>query len=217
MHSTPIAMYSSALPAARPLLCLLHITSRRTQYAAKHWHSGTACRAVLHHFRYMMFACEGLPLLDAAGAAYTFTELKDVCLTMKQSLREEYFLDRKYARLISSTVEDLIRDTTHITVISYVNMWLLTGAKLSAQLSSLSPPCAAPPRRCSSSSSADGGWCTRKIISYQLCNARLFVLLRTTPHPSTSNSTAGDHPQGYVAITFLSQLISFPSRDDSKP
>ena len=202
-------MYSSALPAARPLLCLLHITSRRTQYAAKHWHSGTACRAVLHHFPYMMFACEGLPLLDAAGAACTFTELKDVCLTTKQSLREEYFLDRKYARLTSSTVEDLIRDT-QITAISYVNMWLLTGAKLSAQLSSLSPPCAAPPRRCSSSSSADGGWCTRKIISYQLCNAHLFVLLRTPPHPSTSSSTAGDHPQGYVAITSSSLLIPLP-------
>ena len=28
-----------------PLLCLALVASRRTPYAAKHWHSGTACRA----------------------------------------------------------------------------------------------------------------------------------------------------------------------------
>jgi len=102
MHSTPTAMYSSALPAARPLLCLLHITSRRTQYAAKHWHSGTACQAVLHHFPYMMFACEGLPLLDAAGAACTFTELKR-CLLDDEAVSQRRILSRQ--KICSSHIE----------------------------------------------------------------------------------------------------------------
>ena len=44
--SKPIPIYrSTALSASCPLLCLLHVASFRTQYAAKHWHSGTACTA----------------------------------------------------------------------------------------------------------------------------------------------------------------------------
>lgn len=57
----------TALPASCPLLCLAHVASRRTPYAAKHWHSGTACRLL-----WVMWAVQCLlAVLLLSGVSYT--------------------------------------------------------------------------------------------------------------------------------------------------
>ena len=57
----------TALSASCPLLCLAHVASRRTPYAAKHWHSGTACRLL-----WVMWAVQCLlAVLLLSGVSYT--------------------------------------------------------------------------------------------------------------------------------------------------
>ena len=89
---TPPRQYSissTALPASCPLLCLAHIASRRTQYASKHWHSGTACRALWAVLQPFLHACFTL-YLRAMLACFLFRAVLVLLIGRGWASREKF-------------------------------------------------------------------------------------------------------------------------------
>ena len=108
---TPPRQYSissTALPASCPLLCLAHIASLRTQYAAKHWHSGTAATAsrvlwaVLPEMQPFLHACCTL-YLRAMLACFLFRAVLVLLIGRGRDLEESLLAFTRIRYTCSST------------------------------------------------------------------------------------------------------------------
>jgi hypothetical protein len=113
---------STALPASCPLLCLAHIANRRTQYAAKHWHSGTASVCCGQCYLRYSTACPArcTLYLRAMLACFLFRAVlvlligrgRDLEKSLLAFTRIHMFLYRRHLVLVPSRIKE-IRDNSH--------------------------------------------------------------------------------------------------------
>jgi hypothetical protein len=215
---------STALPASCPLLCLVQhrllFASCRTQYAAKHWHSG--------------HCLSGIILVGGAQPCLSCI----LCLYLRAMLA--CFLFRAVLVLHSHQAEHLAKSL--LALLEIVTRLHPCTISKPARCKTISHPISrtqkcdhalvlsarshlrAEARSCAAFSAASwlAGWLmhAENNLLPTLCNARLFILLHTLLHTTTTPQHLTLDcwgPSTRVRCNHFSFPSPLPSRDDSKP